>query len=350
MKRPHIPLKSQYLNGFSLIELMISLTIGLIITIAVFSAYMGAAGASKMAEAQGRMNEDAQAALIILTQQLRMAGSNPDQASRIDDVDPTLARSTLSSRHNPVYLPTPTYAGFALSPPPPSFTLSSYRIRGCDGTFSNIKTSTNLDNLTCAAGANTAPDSIAISYEADKFNTVPTADDLPTDCLGSALSPVKAKLPTVVGATTENTEVTYYVTDNRFYVDAPSSIPSLYCKGNGGNSTPQPLVENIEGMQFLYGATADTTMVAGYLSADAVITQANMAALPNDAERWKKVITVRICVLVRSEAPVVPDAASARYVKCDGTLETAPPDLRLRRAYSTTVVLRNPQLNITPPL
>ncbi|NDP60779.1 MAG: prepilin-type N-terminal cleavage/methylation domain-containing protein, partial [Oxalobacteraceae bacterium] len=78
-------------KGFSLIELMISLTIGLIITVAAFSAFMGASGASKMAEAQGRMNEDAQAALSILTQQLRMAGNNPDQPNRVDNINPALS-------------------------------------------------------------------------------------------------------------------------------------------------------------------------------------------------------------------------------------------------------------------
>ncbi|MCL1481797.1 MAG: hypothetical protein MH213_11135 [Marinobacter sp.] len=60
-----------------MIELMISLALGLIILVAVLSAYTGAAAAAKMAEAQGRMYEDGQAALTILTQQLRMAGNNP---------------------------------------------------------------------------------------------------------------------------------------------------------------------------------------------------------------------------------------------------------------------------------
>ena len=61
-------------SGFSLIELMVSMTIGLIIMLAVISAYLGSAGASRTAEAIGRMNEDAQMALTILSQQLRMAG------------------------------------------------------------------------------------------------------------------------------------------------------------------------------------------------------------------------------------------------------------------------------------
>ena len=60
-----------------------------------------------------------------------------------------------------------------------------------------------------------------------------------------------------------------------------------------------------------------------------------------DTARWAKVLTVRVCVIARSENQVVPDASSAQYLDCDGTLVTTPPDLRLRRAYSTTVVLRN---------
>ena len=66
-----------------------------------------------------------------------------------------------------------------------------------------------------------------------------------------------------------------------------------------------------------------------------------MAGLPNDAARWAKVITVRICIVVRSDLPVAVDSTSARYLKCDGSLELAPPDLHLRRIYATTVVLRN---------
>jgi type IV pilus assembly protein PilW len=330
-------------QGFSLIELMVSLTIGLIIAIAGFAAYLGIASASKMAEAQGRMNEDAQAALIILTQQLRMAGSNPDKTNRVDNSNPTL-----SSRRNPSYLPTPTYAGYALQPT--TFTLSSFTIRGCDGAFSNIQAATDIDHLTCGSGINTLPDSIAVSYEADIFNTIPTAPTIPattrfpTDCLGKQLTTITATLPTVVAGVSTPTDVTYAFVDNRFYIGLYASIPSLYCKGNGLNSTAQPLVENVEDLQFIYGITAVGPTVAGYLRADQLLSNAYLSLLPDDAARWGKVVTVRICVLVRSASPVVSDAMSARYNKCDGTLEAAPPDLRLRRAYSATVVLRNRRL------
>jgi type IV pilus assembly protein PilW len=336
MKRHCLRAGPRHLTGFSLIELMVAMAIGLIIAAASFAAYLGASGASRMAEAQSRMNEDAQSALSLLTQQLRMAGSNPNQPGRIND----------ASRRNPVYGPA--------SYPTGAYAMSNFALRGCDGRF-NPSTGPGpdrLDNLVCEDHP-ADPDSLAVSYEADRFVTIPTAGGFPTDCLGNKLSTIIATLPTLDVAVPM--EVAYAVAVNRFYVGVSSTqVPSLYCKGSGLNvdgtaSTAKPLVENIEDLQFRYGTVQASTaatdvasaVVAGYLTANEVLTQANMAGLTNDAERWAKVVAVRICILARSEAAVVADATSARYLKCDGTLETSPPDLRLRHAYHATVVLRN---------
>lgn len=296
------------MKGLSLVELMVSIVIGLVVTIAVMSSYIGSLGATRMSEAQVRMNEDGQAALTILAQHIRMAGNNPKQPDYRDPV------------RNPI--------------------TTTFIIRGCDGTFSNITatTATNYADLTCAGGG--SPDSIAVRYEADRFNTVPnTAGGLPTDCLGQ-------DLPVLTGSVFKNptpavaANVTYTVADNRFYVTSTAAVtaPGLYCKGNGG-AAAQRLVENVEDLQFVYGAApiaAATPPVAGYIGADALD-----ALDPDIALRWSKVATVRICVLIRSEEAVAPDANSAIYTQCDGTANNSPPDLRLRKAYSTTVVLRN---------
>jgi type IV pilus assembly protein PilW len=318
--------------GFSLIELMVSLTIGLVIALAAMSAYLGAASSSKMSEAQARMNEDAQAALNILAQQIRMAGANPVQANRADVF-----------QHNPVF--DPTYVGgtvtsygngttsFAVSAG-----MSAFTIRGCDGTFSGITTTTGLDSLS-NCGTSALPDSIAVSYEADKYNTIPTSANLPTDCVGSSTPVVTATF-----ASGTSTTASFTVADNRFYIASVSGVPSLYCKGNGGST--QPLVENVEDMQFMYGtvsttATSTTATVAGYLDAAGVIALAPTANAAGYSTAWGKVLSVRICVVVRSENPVVSNAASGQYYKCDNSLDTSKTDLRLRRAYSTTVGLRN---------
>ena len=320
--------------GFSLIELMISLTIGLVITIAAMSAYLGAAGASKTSDAQSRMNEDAQAALNLLTQQLRMVGTNPVQGNRAD-----------AFRHNPVFDPTyvggtsTAYGTTSFTTSPGTYTLSAFSIRGCDGTFSNVTATAAITSLACGGGTTTLPDSIAVSYEADKYNTPATTGGLATDCVGSSLPVVTATFPSGTSTT-----ASFAVADNRFYIgSSPTSVPSLYCKGSA--TSTQPLVENVEDMQFLYGTvsttdTSATATVAGYLTADQVVTESNMALLPI-ADRWGKVLTVRVCIVVRSEKPVASDSASASYLKCDGSRDTTKTDLRLRRAYSTTVVLRN---------
>ena len=319
MRKPTAPARLRRDQGLTLIELMVSLVIGLILMIAVVSTYLGASGAGRVSEAQGRMNEDAQAALTILAQQLRMAGNNPKRANY-----------TTAAPRNPVY-----GAG-------------TYILRGCDGKFSDVTTAANIQALTCDAGGGTAADSIAISYEADTFNTVATSGGAATDCLGNSL-PVVTPAPqpqvwdgTAVGPPA--TVITYTVADNRFYIATSDAItsPSLYCKGSG-NATPQPLVENVEDLQLTYGvatSTAATLEVAGYLNAAGIVADAGLSPLA-DAVRWSKVVTVRICVVMRSAVPIVTDSVSAQYTKCDGTVNTSPPDLRLRRAYSTTVVLRN---------
>jgi type IV pilus assembly protein PilW len=317
-----------------LIELMVSLTIGLVIALAAMSAYLGAASSSKMADAQARMNEDAQAALNILAQQIRMAGANPVQANRADVF-----------QHNPVF--DPTYVGGTVTSygnGTTSFTVSAgpsaFAIRGCDGTFSGLTTTTSLDSLS-NCGTSALPDSIAVSYEADKYNTIPTSTNLPTDCVGNSVPAVTATFPT---GTSTPTTASFTVADNRFYIASVSGVPSLYCKGNGGST--QPLVENVEDIQFMYGtvsttATSTTATVAGYLDAAGVIALAPTANTVGYSTAWGKVLSVRICVVVRSENPVVPNAASGQYYKCDNSLDTSKTDLRLRRAYSTTVGLRN---------
>jgi type IV pilus assembly protein PilW len=323
MKQPTTNIRMRRDRGLTLIELMVSMVIGLILMITVVATYLGASGAGRVAEAQGRMNEDAQAALGILAQQLRMAGNNPKRPNY-----------TAAAPRNPVY--GSAYVG---SP-------GTYFLRGCDGTFSNITAAADIPTLVCNAGGGAAPDSIAISYEADAFNTIPTTAGVPTDCLGQALTQFTPDVNQWNGVSVVPLPVTapgFAVADNRFYLanSAVTATPSLYCKGSG-NAIAQPLVENVEDLQFSYGtasSAAATLAVAGYINADGMLTGA-LGALADDL-RWSKVMTVRICVVVRSVLPVVVDAASAQYVRCDGTVNASPGDLRLRRAYSTTVVLRN---------
>ena len=64
-------------QGLTLLELLISFTLGLLIIAATFAGYLALSEAARVSEAQSRMNEDGQAALTVLTAHLRMAGNNP---------------------------------------------------------------------------------------------------------------------------------------------------------------------------------------------------------------------------------------------------------------------------------
>lgn len=307
-------------RGLTLVELLVSMTIGLVLMLAVISAYLGSSSAGSMTQAQGRMNEDAQAALAILSQHVRMAGYNPKQAMYATD-----------------------------TPRNPVFDASNWAIRGCDGKFTDVTTAATISALTCGA---TGGSSLAVRYEADANNTVRNTANAATDCLGQALTPitVPAGAANHVNAwntatrSVQPTTATFTVAESRFYIGttAASPSPSLYCKGNGGAA--QALVENVEDMKITYGlapSTSTTTLtVAGYLSSAGIAADAGLSALPDDMTRWSKVVSVRVCLVVRSDQTVAPDADSARYYDCGGTLVT-PPDQRLRRAYSTTIVLRN---------
>lgn len=310
--------RARFERGLTLIELMVSVTIGLVLMIAIASAYIGSSGASKLAEVQGRMNEDAQAALSILAQQIRMAGDNPRRPDYAD-----------ADRRNP------------------AFTAASYFIRGCDGQFSDVTTAPDIPSLTCGT---TQPHSLAISYEADTDNTIPTSGGAATDCLGRALPSITGNVSKWNGVASVPTAITYTVADNRFYVTTPTgatatvtNVPSLYCKGNGSSSTTEPLVENIEDLQFIYGTapSTGTLTMAGFLSANGVETSATLALLPDSPSRWARVMSVRICVLARSTEPVFSDSESAAYVPCFATAPVTPTDTLMRHAYYSTVVLRN---------
>ncbi|WP_374318368.1 PilW family protein [Aquabacterium sp.] len=282
--------RSSTQSGISLVEMLVSMVVGLVVVGAGLAMYVSSGFASKGSTALSQMTEDASIALSLLRSQVAMAGySNPTGI-------------------NSDGLLTKNYTGIA--------------IFGCDGGPTAATANGGLASMVCNGGA--AADSIVTLYEADTSNTVATSSGAPTDCLGSGL--------TASGG--------YYLAENRFFV----SNNTLSCLGNG-NTTSQPLVDNVVDMQITYGV-ADTTTVGSttvtggvakrYMSATDIIDTASVA--PTTAAKWGQVTSVRICIVVRSEDQILDSAAS--YYNCAGTA-TTPADKRLYRAFTTTVTLQN---------
>jgi type IV pilus assembly protein PilW len=273
-------------RGFSLVEILVSLVIGLVVVGAVLISYIGSGQTGRLQAAYAQMNEDAQIGLHILSRDLLLAGYA--QPTSLD---------VLTSKFGRTYSGRPVF--------------------GCDTGFVSASTT---GNVVCAASGKPA---IEVVYEADITNTVPTSANLPSDCLGAGLT------MQTVGATN------FYLASNRYYLAVSNAGRSeLHCASKLGN-TGQPLVDNVEGMKLWYGEAnpLDPRQIVRY------VTAANVTGAPAVPD-FGFVVSVRVCLLMRSTEAVLTAEDSATYLDCDLVSQTST-DRHARRAYFTTTALRN---------
>jgi type IV pilus assembly protein PilW len=301
-------------RGFSLVELMVGMTIGLFLMGAVGMIYVNTATSSRASTLESQMNEDAALALELLQQQIRLAGFSNVNAS-----------------------------GARLFPGRP--------ILGCDGGFTANGAGTAFQALACNAAV-AGPDALAVRYEASVLNSHPvtTAGGLPGNCAHEGLNNWNA-LAAGEGAAVNNIALA----DNRYYIaNDADGTPSLFCQGRVGGAGAGPtgsgfgnataLIPNIEDMQLQFAVTFLPTVgnpiphqVAGYVDA-------SHAVLGATAANWSRVAAIRLCLLARSSRPVpvgdnsVTDLGT--YRDCNGAPQTVT-DRFVRRAYVTTIQLRN---------
>lgn len=291
-------------RGLSLLELLVAMALSLGVCMAAVSLYQGAALQAGEAVSASRLNDDGQAALDLLRQHVEMAGYNPPRTNR-----------PLDSARNAVWA-----ADAAV-------------VRGCDGLPAGSSPGV-MSSWKCPAVSGTSADALAVRYEADAYNTWPTTQGEPTQCLGGRLDPltVSAMVFNALGQP-QSTSVTTYVAEHLFYV-APASrtgIRTLYCRPSNG--TAQPLLENVEDLQVLYGTGS---VQDGEPVALAFATATELDRL--GASAWASVRAIRVCLVVRSaQAAVGPQGPQ---YGCAGA-PIANSDRRMRRLYQATWVLRN---------
>lgn len=287
-------------QGRTILELMISITIGLVILLALGTVYVGTTSTSRQSEAVSRMSEDAAIAFNLLGGGLQMAGfSAPRQlvlpgGAIIDGVQ--------------VRLPDRNFTGAG--------------VRGCDHGFVSI--SETFDNLSCAGGS--GPAAVAIRFEGDIYNTVKTADGDPTDCLNNAITLAKASPSDMDGTP-------YRLIQSRYLGNG--SVPTLSCAGNGNAYNPDPLLQYVEDIRIRYGVATDpdSREVAYYATA------AQVDALAGDTnERWGRVVSLRLCLVMRSQER--DQAGAGNYIDCDGA-SVASANGFARRSFTTLFALRN---------
>ena len=297
MHRPasHRPLAAA---GFTLVEMMVALAIGLAVVGALVAAYLASFASGRHTDAIVQITEDAALALNVMRQQVAQAGfSQPHGAGA---------------------------GGMVLHAFP--------AITGCEGAnFADLMVSIRVPG-NCKSGApeSGASDSLEVAYEGSVLPGKASNGILggsggaqPLDCVGNSFD------KTHDDATGDD----YWLNDSKFYVDDGS----LYCHGPG-NLAGAALVQNVETLRVTYGMAAAP---AGSPGAGHVIYYGG--APPSASPLWANVVSVSLCVQVRSATKVLDRNASATlgsWIDCRNAQRTSS-DGYLRRTFTTTIVLQN---------
>ncbi|MCC6201799.1 MAG: PilW family protein [Gammaproteobacteria bacterium] len=357
--------------GMTLIELLVSLVLGSILLISAISVFQGNRQTYRVAEGLAQVQENGRSAMQVITRDLRMIGqigcgsrrvmlndalvyqfrSSVDAGSQPPDFDPTFAAS------NPVQVfdntedwngpETPTDGGEDVTVCDADGAGGACLVSDAISVVRGSETyALTLANMASAAGA--------IPVRSTEFATFNGDDDLflITDCLRGDLFRGTAA---VAGSTTNITpdaplqqaygqsSMIMPLTGSIYFVAlSPSGDPMLYrlpLSDNGAFPDALPIATGVEGMQIMLGEdTNDDSFADVYRD-------------PANVENWNDVTTVRISLLIRSNADNVVDVA-APINFFDGTSAAGVPgtvavntgeaaDRRLRLTYTTTVTLRN---------
>jgi type IV pilus assembly protein PilW len=186
-------------RGHTLLELLIAMALGLLVTAGAVSLYTTQRTAFEHASNAMRIREAGLTALTLIGQQLQMAGFVPAYVERYDG-------------------------------PPPLSGCSGGRPTGAD------------HSLACTTLASRS-DGVVVRYVGDGVSTWPSATGSATDCLGQAVTGTNAAFGGQDALVV-----------NRYFASVSGSTgePELYCEGSGKAGSAQPLVEGVERLRVRY--------------------------------------------------------------------------------------------------
>lgn len=368
-------------SGLTLIELMVAMTIGLFMLIALGLVYSTSKTGFAYAGNTVRMSEDASFALDMMSRDIRMAGyagctgSNvkttagpPVVETYTPKLDMVESQTTFGTQQpNPfasviagnllrVFTSKNAVWGFAPN------NVAALSVLGSGASTYTISTTTPMlylaggstQALQVRAGVAATSDDITISADTYNWgnNTNPTFM-MVADCKGSEVFRASSIAAggggfNIAHANTANDSanlsntygsdaiVTSLVTSVYFLATrSGAATPSLYRRHfNGSVAVVEELVPNISSIAFQYGVNTTTSGGSPTYRADKYITDVTLIS------DWSRVVSVRMGLIVSSQDDAKATVAGQNIDWINGTY-LAPNDRRLRRAYSTTVSIRN---------
>lgn len=376
-------------RGFSLIELMVAMVLGMVLTYAMISVYLSSKSAFRRQEQLNSIQQNVRIAFEYLSGDARMVGhlgcftgratgfTSSLPAGNIDTnyalgvegyefTNATAGAYTLTG-NNPANITTAaswatnavapgaiatipvatvggSAAGDGLTPGSDVLvirTVASQPVR-LTGDAAAGAASLTVENATGGKCSDGATDKVA-GFCANSHGLVASCTashvfsvaSIATSTLTlSAALPSSAGSPSYAAAATEVFPMQTIV----YYVKQASSgaTTSLYRRifdGNTANGLEQELIEGVENLQLRYGRDTDATpdgIVNDYVTASAV-------------DDWSRVVAVRMSVLIRAATPVEGDVAVPLTGRVNDVTVTYPTTGQRfdRRVFTTTVAVRN---------
>ena len=362
------------MRGLTIIELLISMVLGLTLAAGVTQVYVGNSQVERDQEARARMQENGRFAIYFLANELRMAGYLGCLASlAASDINSTLDSVPAS------FQPTTGLQGWEASGTAPGLVYNSTEdvavistATGWVTSGGNVLDTTNavpgsdIVRVWSAAGTGAVINSVTPGattvINSGMIHIVEGDILLLSDC--ERADWVQACDVTELGGVSINTELSSGCvpgndTSIRVGTQAGGELAklqgSLLYIGKSGNvatnppglfrrelsatataGTAEELVEGIESMQILFGLNADND---NKKSVDSYV-------IANQVTDWSRVVSVRISLLVQSiedNMLPAPQPYTFQGVTYDGASGNGalPEDTRLRRVFTTTITLRN---------
>ena len=304
---------NHYQSGLSLIELMISMVVGLFLLAGVVTNFISTNDSDRTRDAVSEMDANASAAFSILRPVISHAGYPSIENVRLDKAfytegDGTVENSTCRDGSN--------------------------KIVWTETVDEPTKDLANRDQLTVVSLADN-PCREGLESCANTADRNPAAK-LYTDCTGGGADLGSANIR-VVSCSTDSEKGMQDPTKARIYNTYTLNVDRvLSCQGSRGGE--EEIVGNMEAIQYLYGVTDDTGNTY-YREADEV----------EDDDQWGMVTSVQVGLLMRSSQQYLLKTPSTKkeYYLLKRKVEISSSDLRrLFRVYTTTINLEN--LNKAP--
>ena len=312
--------RQRRIGGFTLVELMVSMTISLVLVLAATAMYLATRESQRGIDQASSANEAGGYTLRTIGRELMNAGFFP------------AVRTASAGQAN-------VLSGYTN---PTAVAAYNFGVFGCEGA--------SFDPGTGACGTTVAgaPDSLVVSYFTnDAFGTTVGQR---ADCTGNDVGSAAVNLARVGTAGASLPPLLPLFVANHYALETTSmsvegrtvTTRSLACNGNGsGSNAYQQLLSGIDDLQLSYAVYNDATRTPSrYYTANQVNALAAATVDGEVLQPWARVIAVRVCVIARTYEAAA-SISAGRYEDCSGTLQTG--DSTLRKTYVQVFGLRNRQ-------